>query len=50
MRLSRCNGHHCRKWTQRTVYILDDSVCIPRSANTLGKGMNQTILPPAMSK
>ena len=32
------------------VQILDEAVCISHSANTLGKGMNQTILPPARDK
>ena len=32
------------------VQILDKAVCISHSANTLGKGMNPTILSPAMSK
>ena len=30
--------------------IMDDAVCISQSANTLGKGMNPTILLPAMGK
>ena len=34
-----CNGYHCGKWTQQTV-------CISHGINTLGKGMNPTILPP----
>ena len=29
---------------------LDEAVCIPHSASTLGKGMNPTVLPQAMSK
>ena len=33
-----------------TVQILDKAVCISHSANTNGKGMNPTILPPAMGK
>ena len=32
------------------VQILDEDVCLSHSANTLGKGMNPTILPPAMVK
>ena len=28
----------------------DETDCISHSANTLGKGMNPIILPPAMSK
>ena len=31
------------------VQILDKAVCISHSSNTLGKGENPTILPPAMS-
>ena len=30
--------------------ILDDTDCISHSTNTLGKGMNPIILPPAMGK
>ena len=32
------------------VQILDETVCILHNTNTLGKGMNPTILPPAMGK
>ena len=32
------------------VQILDEAVCILHSANTLGKGMNPTILSSAISK
>ena len=32
------------------VQILDETDCISRSTNTLGKGMNPIILPPAMGK
>ena len=32
------------------VQILDEAVYIVHSTNTLGKGMNPTILPPAMGK
>ena len=32
------------------VQILDDTDCISHSPNTLGKGMNPIILPPAMGK
>ena len=32
------------------VQILDESDCISHSTNTLGKGMNPIILPPAMGK
>ena len=36
--------------TTTRLQIQDETVCIPRSANTLRKGMNSIILPPAMSK
>ena len=32
------------------VQILDETVCILLKANTLGKGKDLTILPPAMGK
>ena len=32
------------------VQILDEADCISQSTNTLGKGMNPIILPPAMGK
>ena len=32
------------------VQILDETNCISHSTNTLGKGMNPIILPPAMGK
>ena len=32
------------------VQILDETDCISYSTNTLGKGMNPIILPPAMGK
>ena len=32
------------------VKILDEADSISNSTNTLGKGMNQIILPPAMGK
>ena len=38
------NGHGAR------VQILDEADCISHSTNTLGKGMNPIILPPAMGK
>ena len=41
-RCSWCNGYSHRKWTS------DKAVCISHSTNTLGKGMNPAILPPAM--
>ena len=34
----------------RQVQILDEAVCIPHSTNILGKGMNTSILLPAMGK
>ena len=39
------NGYRRRKWTRR--HEID---CISHSTNTLGKGMNPIILPPAMGK
>ena len=36
--------------TATRVQILDETDCISRSTNTLGKGMNPIILPPAMGK
>ena len=36
--------------TARQIQILNKSVCILHSINTLGKGMNPIILPPAMDK
>ena len=33
-----------------TSSILDETDCISHSTNTLGKGMNPIILPPAMGK
>ena len=36
--------------TATWVWILDKAVCILQSANTFGKGINPTILPPAMDK
>ena len=36
--------------TATRVQILDDTDCISRSTNTLWKGMNPIILPPAMGK
>ena len=38
----------CSKTTR--VQILDETDCISHSINTLGKGMNPIILPPAMGK
>ena len=40
-----------RKWTRRREFqILDETDSISHSTNTLGKGMNPIILPPAMGK
>ena len=36
--------------TVTRVQILDKTDCISHSTNTLGKGMNPIILPPAMGK
>ena len=36
------------QWTR--VQILDETCCISHSTNTLGKGMNPIIFPPAMGK
>ena len=36
--------------TAKRVQILDLTDCISHSTNTLGKGMNPIILPPAMGK
>ena len=36
--------------TATRVQILDETDCISHSTNTLGKGMNLIILPPAMGK
>ena len=36
--------------TATRVQILDKTDCISHSTNTLGKGMNPIILPPAMGK
>ena len=36
--------------TVTRVQILDETDCISHSTNTLGKGMNQNILSPAMGK
>ena len=36
--------------TTARVQILDETNCVSHSTNTLGKGMNPTILPPAMGK
>ena len=36
--------------TATRVQILDETDCISRNINTLEKGMNPIILPPAMGK
>ena len=36
--------------TALRVQILDETDCISHGTNTLGKGMNPIILPPAMDK
>ena len=36
--------------TTTRVQILDETDCISYRANTLGKAMNPSILPPAMGK
>ena len=38
------------KITMIRVQILDETDCISHSTNTLGKGMNPIIFPPAMGK
>ena len=50
MRCPWCNGYRCRKWTRRHEFKSRMSDCISHSTNTLGKGMNPIILPPAMGK
>ena len=46
-----CNGYRRKKWIRRHEFkILDETDCISHSTNTLGKGMNPIILPPAMGK
>ena len=43
------NGYRRRKWTRRHEFK-SWTDCISHSTNTLGKGMNPIILPPAMGK
>ena len=43
-----CNCYSRRKWTR--VQTLDETDCILHCTNTLGKGMNLIILPPAVGK
>ena len=46
-----CNGYRRREINTATrVQILDETDSISHSTNTLGKGMNPIILPPAMGK
>ena len=44
-----CNGYRRRNWTRRYEFK-SWTDCISHSTNTLGKGMNPIILPPAMGK
>ena len=44
-----CNGYRHRNWTRRHEFKWWTD-CISHSTNTLGKGMNPIILPPAMGK
>ena len=44
-----CNGYRRRMWTRRHEFK-SWTDCISHSTNTLGKGMNPIILPPAMGK
>ena len=48
-RCTWCNGYRRRNWTQRHEFK-SSTDCITQSTNTLGKGMNPIILPPAMGK
>ena len=46
-----CNGYRHREMDTATrVQILDEADYISHSTNTLGKGMNPIILPPAIGK
>ena len=46
-----CNGYRRRGMdTAKRVQNLDEFDCISHSTNTLGKGMNPIILPPAKAK
>ena len=49
MRYQWCNGYRRRNWTRRHEFK-SWTDCISHSTNTLGKGMNPIILPPAMGK
>ena len=46
-----CNGYRRRKWTRRHEFkSWTRLIAFSHSTNTLGKGMNPIILPPAMGK
>ena len=46
-----CNGYRRREMdTVTRVQTLDETDCISHSINTIGKGMNPVIPPPAMGK
>ena len=46
-----CNGYRRRNWIRRHEFkSWMKTDCISHSTNTLGKGMNPIILPPAMGK
>ena len=46
-----CNGYCPLEMDTATqVQILDETDCISHSTNTLGKGLNPIILPPATGK
>ena len=46
-----CNGYRHRKWTRRYEFkSWTRMIAFSHSTNTLGKGMNPIILPPAMGK
>ena len=46
----RCNGHLGRKWIRQTKFKSWTSLFTSHNANTLRKGMNLIMLPPAMYK
>ena len=51
MRCPWCSRYRLKKMdTVTRVQILVETDCISHSTNTLGKGMNPIILPPAMGK
>ena len=46
-----CNGYHRKEWISwPELKILDDTVCILHSADTIGKSVHLTILYLAMGK